>query len=1097
MPYSAKTALKEARPHINAAEQAGNTKDIIKHYQDAKNILAKVDPKKEDALSMKDIVAAFFELADVLKSKGPGTKNKAKKCRRRADNLQRELNRVNTIAATVTVSLLGAPQISVSTLSSSSSTTVLAANNPAAASSTATTRTVVSAATFISQQQPRSAPQSAVSLSAASGTPRTLLLFSKNADRESFVCHLPDPSEQLESTRQLAYCLALLQDSFDGAGLDPDSLSWQHNTLKNSEETIRMEEITRQVVKEFIDDGEKNATVVDEVIQLAQVLHKETSQSLLRSLVDTISKSKLLHLHAIEGLARVIQGATPGSIDSDDLVNILQVLYERLQTIHNPSTSHLYPLLLAVSRVLDAMVVAQVGDVDRVALHEPLTTLFHELESSQNLFVAFQAEYATQALLNITDNDTIWRAGFRRGWLVLKGAAGFAKMPDPREIKDTLEGVERLYKAGKGAVRMLNNTWAAVKTGEKVEFSAKEGFKFKRIWYPTLRNAEEYIQTGDLIGFQELVTTAPCRHQLTFQTGICQLLGRFAFDMQWDLKARQATIAFLEALCRDDCIWTPHKGVHQIIFDLISIMDFDAAKVLQAKLQRQNSALIRLSNPQLHPWFGTMSHNSSQDVASPSTLLRAVQSKIQQETQLAEIYSHIRPSHASLEKIQSALKTHYLPDLKILRTSGDDLDIDTCFVNLAIVEAPAQREKEKKELKELAAVFHRIPSSETVRGANIESSIQLEQIFDKRKLRNNKEGIPQRILVQGRAGIGKTTLCKKIVHLHQSGLWADRFETVLWLPLRRLRGSTCRTMESLLREKIFLTHFDRDQEELARTLAIRIEEGKVLFILDGLDEIVTDIQSEDSSITPLLKVLLDQKHVVITSRPSGLDASSLQSIDLELETIGFSEQNVKEFIGRVLAPEPASTVQKFIQQTPLIQGLVNIPVQLDVICFCWESLPQDGSQITITWLYQLMSRKLWCKDALRLKKSSRGKILTQDEINRLSQREIDRLMSYELRHLGHLAFKGLKNDHQIEFNEATLLDTFEDLAHTDSTDDNSPYSSEVLNMVKETSFLHSADADLDPSKKSSQRTWSFLHLTFQEYFAATWIASKLTNSGSD
>lgn len=521
-------------------------------------------------------------------------------------------------------------------------------------------------------------------------------------------------------------------------------------------------------------------------------------------------------------------------------------------------------------------------------------------------------------------------------------------------------------------------------------------------------------------------------------------------------------------------------------------------------IQQQHLALTPLTDLQSHPWYDFLSVNPTSHAPPSNTLLTAIQNKKRHEERVNAIQSgvehiaeQLRPLQSSLKDIKSALKAHYSPHLKILRISGDVLDIDTCFVNLAIVEAPAQREKEKQKLKEQAAVFHRIPSSEAVRGSNIESSIRLEQLFDKRMLRDGKEGIPQRILVQGRAGIGKTTLCKKIVHLHQRGLWADRFEAVLWLPLRRLRGSTCRTLESLLREKVFTSQLDREHQELAHTLVIRADKGKVLFILDGLDEIATDAQSEDSSIKALLRDVLDQKHVVITSRPSGLDASILRSIDLELETIGFSQQDVKEFIGRVLKPGPARTVQEFIQQTPLIQGLINIPVQLDVICFCWKSLPQDGSQITITMLYQLMSRKLWCKDALRLEKSRGGKILTENQINRLTPKAIDRLMFTELRHLGYLAFKGLRNNHQIEFDEVALLDSFEDLTDTDSTDDNSPYSSEVLDMVKETSFLHSADAGLDTSKKPSQQTWSFLHLTFQEYFAATWIASKMTAAGDD
>ncbi|KAF9118418.1 hypothetical protein BGW39_001208 [Mortierella sp. 14UC] len=1060
MRRSAKSALIEAKRHIDAAEKAQSTKDIIKQYQNVKNILAEVDTKKEDASSLKDMMGAFLELADVLENKGPATQDRAEKCRQRAAALKQELNRTNTITAAITMSLLGVP-LAVSSLSNGTATTVTVVNNSAATSPAISTGNIVSPAIFIPQQQLRSTPQATASLSAAIGSPKTPLLFSKKADRETFVYHLPAPGEQLETTRQLAYCLALLQDSVDETCLDPDALKWRRSTLKNSDETIRVDAIDRQVVTEFIGDCEKNATAVEEVVQLAQVLHKDSSRSLLRSLVDTVRNSALLHYHAMEGLARVIQCATPGSINSDDLVTILQVLYTRLQTIHTSSTSHLCCLLLAVSRVLDAMVVAQVGDVDRITLHGPLTARLQEFESSQNHCVAFQAEYAIQALLNVSDNDTIWQAGFRRGWLVLKGAAGFAKMPNPTEIKDALEGLEKLYEAGKGAVRLLNNTWVAIKTSEKPTFAAKEGLKFKRIWYPTLRNAEEYIQTGDLVGFKELVTNAPCRHQLKFQLGICQLLGRFGVNTQWDVESRRGALAFLGALCQADDVWNREKGVEQVILDMISILainqgtDFEAANALQEMMQQQNLALTPLTDLQSHPW-----------------------------------------NNFFLKDIKSALKTHQSPSLKILRISGDGLDIDTCLVNLAIVEAPAQREKEKQELKEQAAVFHRIPSCEAVRGSNIEPSIRLEQLFDKRKLRDGKEGIPQRILVQGR-GIGKTILCKKIEHLHQSGLWADRFEAVLWLPLRRLRGSTCRTLESLLREKVFTTQLDREHEELARTLVIRADEGKVLFILDGLDEIATDAQSEDSSIKALLRDLLDQKQVVITSRPSGLDASLLRSIDLELETIGFSQQDVKEFIGRVLKPGPARTVQDFIQRTPLIQGLVNIPVQLDVICLCWESLPQDGSQITITGLYQLMSRKLWRKDALRLKKGRGGRVLTEKQIDRMAPKEIDRLMSSESRHLGHLAFKGLRNKHQIEFDEAALLDSFEDLAGTDSTDDNSPYSSEVLDMVKETSFLHSADAGLDTSKKPSQQTWSFLHLTFQEYFAATWIASKMMTAGED
>ncbi|KAF9535987.1 hypothetical protein EC957_001028, partial [Mortierella hygrophila] len=202
-------------------------------------------------------------------------------------------------------------------------------------------------------------------------------------------------------------------------------------------------------------------------------------------------------------------------------------------------------------------------------------------------------------------------------------------MPDPGEIKDALEGLEILYAAGKGAVRMLNNTWVAVKTGEKLAFTVKEGFKFKRIWYPTLRNAEEYIRTGDLVGFKELVTNAPCRHQLNFQLGICQLLGRFAVDIQWDLESRRSTLAFLGDLCQADDVWIRHEGVEQVILDMISVLavnhgsHFEAPKALQELMQQRNLALTPLTDLRPHPWSDFLSVNPTGHATPTSTLLMA------------------------------------------------------------------------------------------------------------------------------------------------------------------------------------------------------------------------------------------------------------------------------------------------------------------------------------------------------------------------------------------------------------------------------------------------------------------------------------------
>ncbi|KAF9176915.1 hypothetical protein BGZ50_009441 [Haplosporangium sp. Z 11] len=968
MSLSAQDALKLARTEIKAAQEARGAKiRVIKHYQIAKNALAKVDAEEADTGSLREMVAAFQELAVVLDNSGVRAQGRAAKCRKRADTLRQKLEgRIKIHDAVVAPSLIGPgfplaitqsridcmnTSAGVSSSSGCITSTVTTINASAATSISTSAAGAVDITTSTAQQQVYASLEDAVS----SITLAPPLFFSKDVSPTPYICQLPAPGERLHTISQLAYCLALLQDSVREDDLSPDDLKWRYSTLKNSDEKGRLETLAVQIVETFVENAMKDAATVAEVVQLAPLLSIGHFRPLLNTFIDSIDHSGLMNLHLVEGLATMIQGVIPGSIDSNDLVTILRVLHKRLRAIHSQSVSHRYHLVLAVSQVLDAMVDANIGDVGRVDLYEPLMDLLRESESSKDPYLTFQTAYATQALLNVSDDENIWHAGLRKGWLIVKGAAGFAKMPDPRDIKDALEGLERLYEAGKGASRMLKDTLEAIKTREMPTFTVEEGLKFKWAWYGFLRIAESYIQTGKLVQFRYLVTTVPCRHQLMFQWGICQLLGRFAADTQWDLEARQSTVAFLEALYRADSIWNRDKDVDQVIFDVLTNVvsihgtQFEAAKTLLEEMGKQNPA-----NPLYHPW------NNIPHGTANVTLLNTVQDRLQRDANVLNLpKQHLETMQAigyvadqlkadtgvvtmSLENIRSALETYYARYLHILRVSGDTLDLETCFVNLAIVEAPTQREKEKHDLKEQAAVFHRIPSFEKVERTNMQSSIPLEQLFDKRMLRDGKENVPKRILIQGRAGIGKTTLCKKLVHTYQTGQWRDRFDSVLWLPLRQLRGFKSRNLQGLLREKFFAHSLDQEGAALAHTLAVSAQNGKVLFILDGLDEIVPDTKREkDIALKEFLGVLLMQQHVVITSRPSGLDRKLLPSIDLELETVGFSQQNVYDFLIKVLDPEAVRTVQDFIKRTPLIQGLVNIPVQLDVICFGWDSLPNS------------------------------------------------------------------------------------------------------------------------------------------------------------
>ncbi|KAF9351954.1 hypothetical protein BGX26_010141 [Mortierella sp. AD094] len=123
-----------------------------------------------------------------------------------------------------------------------------------------------------------------------------------------------------------------------------------------------------------------------------------------------------------------------------------------------------------------------------------------------------------------------------------------------------------------------------------------------------------------------------------------------------------------------------------------------------------------------------------------------------------------------------------------------------------------------------------------------------------------------------------------------------------------------------------------------------------------------------------------------------------------------------------------------------------------------------------------MVRKLWCKDGLRLQKSIAGKELTPQQIKILRPYQIDQFMTVEIEYLGYLALKGFQDSHQLEFDERALLDAMEELDQYRLNANQEPLPLQLLDTLKQTSFLHTADADLDAGQLESEALELFFEL---------------------
>jgi hypothetical protein len=168
--------------------------------------------------------------------------------------------------------------------------------------------------------------------------------------------------------------------------------------------------------------------------------------------------------------------------------------------------------------------------------------------------------------------------------------------------------------------------------------------------------------------------------------------------------------------------------------------------------------------------------------------------------------------------------------------------------------------------------------------------------------------------------------CKSAFQLGKSTVWV--VDRIIWLPLRKLKGKDNWTVEQLLQKE----YFPADQL-LANALwkAFNDDRGRTLFILDGLDEMSEEVDSRSE----LLLALLDQPRDVITTRPYAINWNRIKNIDLQVETVGFYPEQVKEYIAAV-AQDTAGRVQVFVESHPVVEGLARIPIQLDAICYTLE-----------------------------------------------------------------------------------------------------------------------------------------------------------------
>ncbi|CAF1241825.1 unnamed protein product, partial [Didymodactylos carnosus] len=206
--------------------------------------------------------------------------------------------------------------------------------------------------------------------------------------------------------------------------------------------------------------------------------------------------------------------------------------------------------------------------------------------------------------------------------------------------------------------------------------------------------------------------------------------------------------------------------------------------------------------------------------------------------------------------------------------------IEQSYVNLAIIENSEKQpsQNQKQDLSTIGCTTY-----EQIYGNK--EPINVKDLF------NHHENKPRkRLLVYGRAGIGKTTLCQYVAYQWAKGQLYQQYKCVIWIRLRnlsenlyQLRQAQPYILSEIVKQECFKTQTLNDGEEEMLNSLLRNISSDILWLLDGYDE----LNVPDRLQAPL-EELMNKQYQILTSRPS---TKVPYRYDVELEITGFKESD--------------------------------------------------------------------------------------------------------------------------------------------------------------------------------------------------------------
>ena len=318
------------------------------------------------------------------------------------------------------------------------------------------------------------------------------------------------------------------------------------------------------------------------------------------------------------------------------------------------------------------------------------------------------------------------------------------------------------------------------------------------------------------------------------------------------------------------------------------------------------------------------------------------------------------------------------------------------------------------------------------------------------------------ILVEGPPGIGKSTFAWEVCRKWDEIESLRSYPTVVLLRLREKWVLNATKLSDLFRYP--------PDPEMSAAIARSVNEThgrNLLLVLDGFDE-VSHTFHENSVIKSILcRQLLPECTIILTTRPSAkhtLRSVCQPRVDKHVEIIGFTEEERVKYITEVLSKEPELQVNflKYMFLVPHIKSMMYIPLNSAIIAQVYYESQQSSHHLALprtrTQLFKALTHSLLVRHMTLKESNCEYSCMLPEALNREDMENFKVLAKF--------AFDSY---HKVGSKKVTFFK--EDI----------PEGLVNFGFMNESTEMYAG--------KGVEQTFSFLHLSLQEYLAAWHLAN--------